>query len=143
MPRFQYQGLQTEAFILLLHKLGFQLPADVGKVFPRIPHFWSADHVYSVAAKLGPIDTTKLPFSLEELERMAEEKTSSAELTPVLSRSPLPAKLELAGPPSPDFDAMEEMYLLEVRQLPSNHSPFLIQLFNRQQTLFFLINPLY
>ena len=33
--RFQYQGLQTEAFILLLHKLGFQLPADVGKVFPR------------------------------------------------------------------------------------------------------------
>ena len=34
--RFQYQGLQTEAFILLLHKLGFQLPADVGKVFPRL-----------------------------------------------------------------------------------------------------------
>ena len=34
--RFQYQGLQTEAFILLLHKRGFQLPADVGKVFPRL-----------------------------------------------------------------------------------------------------------
>ena len=32
MLRFQYQGLQTEAFILMLHKLGFQLPADVGKV---------------------------------------------------------------------------------------------------------------
>ena len=80
--RFQYQGLQTEAFILLLHKLGFQLPADVGKVFPRfgllrflsppspvvvarIPHFWSADHIYSVAVKLGPVDTKKLKFSLE------------------------------------------------------------------------------
>lgn len=111
--RFQYQGLQTEAFILLLHKLGFQLPADVGKLFPRIPHFWSADHVYSVATKLGPIDTAKLAFSLEELERMAEEKTTSAESTPPLSRSPIPAKPELAEPPSPDFDSMEEMYLLE------------------------------
>ena len=33
--RIQYLGLQTEAFILLLHKLGFHLPADVGKVYPR------------------------------------------------------------------------------------------------------------
>ena len=84
--RFQYQGLQTEAFILLLHKLGFQLPADVGKVFPRfgllrflsppslllprIPHFWSADHIYSVAVKLGPVDTKKLKFSLEVMMTM-------------------------------------------------------------------------
>ena len=36
----QEMGLQSEAFILLLHKLGFHLPADVGKCFPRIPHFW-------------------------------------------------------------------------------------------------------
>merc|ERR1719427_1321325 len=80
--RFQYQGLQTEAFILLLHKLGFQLPADVGKVFPRIPHFWSADHIYSVAVKLGPIDTKKLRFSLEELERI------SAAASPSLNEEP-------------------------------------------------------
>ena len=32
------QGLQTEAFILLLHKLGFLLPADVGKVRPPHTH---------------------------------------------------------------------------------------------------------
>ena len=83
--RFQYQGLQTEAFILLLHKLGFQLPADVGKVFPRLDflgkqgfcrhhHCCSpllvADHIYSVAVKPGPVDTRKLKFSLEELERI-------------------------------------------------------------------------
>ena len=99
--RFQYQGLQTEAFILLLHKLGFQLPADVGKVFPRfgllrqtrflsppslllprIPHFWSADHIYSVAVKLGPVDTTKLKFSLEELERI------TAAASPCLTEEP-------------------------------------------------------
>ena len=41
--RFQYQGLQTEAFILLLHKLGFQLPADVGKVFPRLDFLGKQD----------------------------------------------------------------------------------------------------
>ena len=61
------------------------------------------------------------PPSLEELERMAEEKTTSAESTPPLSRSPIPAKPELAEPPSPDFDSMEEMYLLEVGWRPSNH----------------------
>ncbi len=31
----QEAGLQTETFILLLHKLGFHLAADVGKCFPR------------------------------------------------------------------------------------------------------------
>jgi len=70
--RFQYQGLQSEAFILLLHKLGFHLPADVGKIYPRIPHFWSADHIYSVATKLGPIPEGTLKFSLEELERITD-----------------------------------------------------------------------
>merc|ERR1712088_792473 len=66
--RTQYLGLQTEAFILLLHKLGFHLPADLGKVYPRIPHFWSADHIYTVAAKIGTIDKDTLKFSLEDLE---------------------------------------------------------------------------
>merc|ERR1719397_2240968 len=56
----QYLGLQTEAFILLLHKLGFHLPADLGKVYPRIPHFWSADHIFTVALKIGPIDRENL-----------------------------------------------------------------------------------
>jgi len=109
--RFQYQGLQTEAFILLLHKLGFQLPADVGKVFPRIPHFWSADHIYSVAVKLGPVDTKKLKFSLEELERI------TAAASPSLTE---PEAMPLRRPSTEknlseceDFDNMEEMYLLE------------------------------
>ena len=51
----QEAGLQTEAFILLLHKLGFHLAADVGKCFPRVPHFWSADHVLTLALKLGDL----------------------------------------------------------------------------------------
>ena len=51
----QESGLHTETFILLLHTLGFHLAADVGKVFPRIPHFWSADHILALAQKLGKI----------------------------------------------------------------------------------------
>jgi len=115
--RFQYQGLQTEAFILLLHKLGFQLPADVGKVFPRIPHFWSADHIYSVAVKLGPIDTKKLRFSLEELERI------SAAASPSLTEEPaMPVRrpsTEKNLSECEDFDNMEEMYLLEDATRPT------------------------
>jgi timeless protein len=42
-------------FVLLLHKLGFHLPADVGKVFPRIPHFWTAEVLYATAQKLGTV----------------------------------------------------------------------------------------
>lgn len=49
--------------MLLLHKLGFHLPCDVGKLFPRIPHFWSADVLLSVAGKLGPLPAKeKLKF---------------------------------------------------------------------------------
>ena len=73
--RTQYLGLQTEAFILLLHKLGFHLPADVGKVFPRIPHFWSADHIYSIAQKIGPINKENLKFSPEELDKISKRNS--------------------------------------------------------------------
>ena len=45
-------GLQTEHFILLLHKLGFHLATDVGKCFPRIPDHWPADHLYHLALKV-------------------------------------------------------------------------------------------
>jgi len=71
--RDQEQGLQTEAFILLLHKLGFHLPADLGKLFPRIPFFWSSDHMFSLAAKLGPIQFNRLNFTIEELEADKEK----------------------------------------------------------------------
>lgn len=47
------------------------MPVDTGKVFVRIPEFWSADVLYTVAEKLGPIDkcsfvesTTLFPFCL-------------------------------------------------------------------------------
>ncbi|XP_065343763.1 protein timeless isoform X3 [Cloeon dipterum] len=54
-------------FVLLLHKLGFHLPGDVGKVFPRIPHFWTAEVLYATALKLGAINTCALKFDPQEL----------------------------------------------------------------------------
>lgn len=46
-------------FLQLLHKLGFHMPVDSGKVFIRIPHFWTADFLYDVAGKISPIDKCK------------------------------------------------------------------------------------
>lgn len=51
--------LSYEPFILLLHQLGFHLPVDAGTLFVRVPEFWTADFLFSVAEKLGPIDKGK------------------------------------------------------------------------------------
>lgn len=53
----QHNIMQYQPFVLLLHKLGFHIASDVTKVYPRIPHFWTTDMLYSVAQKLGPTDT--------------------------------------------------------------------------------------
>ena len=74
-------------FILLLHKLGFHLPADVGKVFPRIPHFWSADHIYSIALKIGPIDKENMKFTQEEMEKISKKNSEEAALKKVGDKS--------------------------------------------------------
>lgn len=52
--------LLYQPFVLLLHKLGFHLPADAGKLFVRIPDFWTADILYSTAQKLGPVNKCEL-----------------------------------------------------------------------------------
>lgn len=60
----QTNVLLCQPFILLLHKLGFHLPADAGKLFVRIPEFWTADIMFSVAEKLGPIDKCLFHFRI-------------------------------------------------------------------------------
>lgn len=52
----QSNHLGLQQFIVLLHKLGFYLPVDTGKIFVRVPNFWNAEYVFSVAQQLGPID---------------------------------------------------------------------------------------
>jgi timeless protein len=100
----QESGLQTETFMLLLHKLGFHLANDVGKCFPRIPHFWSADHLFQLALKLGPVkkedlnvDTKLLEIYLpgnEETKEMIpsplEASTKQSESDPLVAMDTLP-----------------------------------------------------
>lgn len=56
----QSKILVYQPFLLLLHKLGFHLPADANKLFVRIPEFWSAEVLFSVAERLGPISKREL-----------------------------------------------------------------------------------
>lgn len=60
----QARVMQYQPFILLLHKLGLHLPADAGKAFARIPHFWPPEKLYSTAKKLGPLNPRKITFHI-------------------------------------------------------------------------------
>jgi hypothetical protein len=69
--------LMSPPYLLLLHKLGFHLPGDVGKLFPRIPHYWTSDVLLSVAGKLGPLPSNeKLKFDPCEVIQLMEETVS-------------------------------------------------------------------
>ncbi|XP_053960229.1 protein timeless isoform X1 [Anastrepha ludens] len=57
-----------QPFVLLLHKLGFQLPADAGSIFARIPDFWTAEMIFSLARKLGPLDKLLIKFDMSQFE---------------------------------------------------------------------------
>nr|UQF78881.1 timeless [Gampsocleis gratiosa] len=61
--------LLYQPFILLLHKLGFHLPVDSGKLFVRIPNFWTPDVMFSIAQQLGPIDKSSLKFDAKTGEQ--------------------------------------------------------------------------
>ncbi|KAM3964699.1 timeless isoform 2-T2 [Aphomia sociella] len=65
-------------FLQLLLKLGFHMPVDSGKVFIRIPHFWTADVLYDVASRISPIHDSKLNFSLNDImDRSQREQQNS------------------------------------------------------------------
>lgn len=63
-------------FLELLNKLGFHMPVDSGKVFIRIPHFWTTDFLYDVAEKISPIDKCKLKFSISDIRGKYTNKDS-------------------------------------------------------------------
>ncbi|XP_052747292.1 protein timeless [Bicyclus anynana] len=64
-------------FLQLLHRLGLHMPVDTGKVFIRIPHFWTPDFLYEVAAKISPVDTSTLKFSLNDISQSSILNNSS------------------------------------------------------------------
>ncbi|XP_050361503.1 protein timeless [Nymphalis io] len=72
IPLVPWNGQQASIckdlkFLLLLHKLGFHMPVDTGKVFISIPNFWTPDFLYEMAGKISPIDVSKLKFSLSDI----------------------------------------------------------------------------
>ncbi|XP_050510976.1 protein timeless isoform X1 [Diabrotica virgifera virgifera] len=75
--------LKHQPFILLLHKLGFYLPADTGKIFVRIPNFWTPDYVFRIAQLLGPINKDKLKFDVDLLKGI--ENCNAFEIKPHVS----------------------------------------------------------
>ncbi|XP_065357029.1 protein timeless isoform X2 [Calliphora vicina] len=57
-----------QPFVLLLHKLGFQLPADAGSVFARIPDFWTPEIMFNLAKKLGPLEKLFIKFDVHQFD---------------------------------------------------------------------------
>lgn len=70
--------MQSQVFLLLLHKLGVHLPADAGKVFARIPSNWSPKTLYSKALTLGPIKEDWLKFNLFTIDYFQEGSSQEA-----------------------------------------------------------------
>ncbi|EDS28654.1 timeless protein [Culex quinquefasciatus] len=80
----QFNVLSYQPFVLLLHKLGFHLPADARKMFVRIPAFWTADILYNIALKLGPLEKSIIKFDLKHLNKaLSMEKQTKSEPFPV------------------------------------------------------------
>lgn len=73
VPLIPWTADQEEVFNIakfrqLLGELGFHLPSDTGKIYPRIPHFWCADVLFMIAKKLGPINSKEIKC-LEPLKK--------------------------------------------------------------------------
>ncbi|EFA04644.2 timeless [Tribolium castaneum] len=75
--------LKYQSFVLLLHKLGFYLPIDTGKIFVTIPNFWNAEHVFSMAQQLGPIDPAKLNFDVAIFKGRNRRELFKREITDI------------------------------------------------------------
>ncbi|XP_076038952.1 timeless [Oratosquilla oratoria] len=83
----QEVAINSPTFRQLLGHLGFHLPSDTGKIFPRIPNFWSSDVVFLVANRLGKINSSSLKCSLERMSEMLQQMRSMS-LTTALPKEP-------------------------------------------------------
>ncbi|XP_063701363.1 protein timeless isoform X2 [Culicoides brevitarsis] len=73
----QHLSLVYQPFVLLLHKLGFHLPDDTNKIWACIPNFWTADILFQVADKLGPIDESAIKFNMGRFSQMSKANLES------------------------------------------------------------------
>ncbi len=73
-------ALRSELFLIFLHRIGLLPPAPT--LYPRVPHEWSANALYSVALVLGPVDQQKVDL---DLARVSEVDLSFLDTSPPLS----------------------------------------------------------
>lgn len=73
----QQLSLVYQPFVLLLHKLGFHLPDDSNKLWACIPNFWTAEILFQVADKLGPIDESSIKFKLSHFNQISNVNQES------------------------------------------------------------------
>lgn len=68
----QEEAFSSPTFRQLLGELGFHLPSDTGKLFPRIPHFWCPEVLFMVARRLGDITDSVLRVPLEQMQTLMQ-----------------------------------------------------------------------
>ncbi|XP_063887933.1 protein timeless-like isoform X5 [Scylla paramamosain] len=68
----QEEAFSSPTFRQLLAELGFHLPSDTGKLYPRIPHFWCPEVLYMVAKRLGDITDSVLRVPLEQMQLLMQ-----------------------------------------------------------------------
>lgn len=68
----QEEAFSSPTFRQLLAELGFHLPSDTGKLYPRIPHFWCPEVLYMVAKRLGDITDSVLRVPLERMQLLMQ-----------------------------------------------------------------------
>ncbi|BFF96130.1 protein timeless [Drosophila madeirensis] len=83
IPVVQWNNEQSatmlyQPFVLLLHKLGIQLPVDAGSIFARIPDYWSPEKMYELAKKLGAVNKHALKFDATEMEAAAAASAAAS-----------------------------------------------------------------
>ncbi|XP_070496942.1 protein timeless isoform X3 [Chironomus tepperi] len=92
----QHKILVYQPFVLLLHKLGFHLPADANKLFVRIPEFWTSDILYTIAEKLGPIPKNSLKFDIARIRKSSEQENKMTNSMIIDEMSTLPSQIDKA-----------------------------------------------
>jgi timeless protein len=82
--------LRSKPFVSLLHHVGLSPYFRGSFLYPRIPHTWSADILYSVALFFGPVDQQRIDFDLSRVRKIKllipvtiTELQSKGECTPV------------------------------------------------------------
>ncbi|XP_013396878.1 protein timeless [Lingula anatina] len=79
--------LQDKAFRCLLLSLGIYLPEEGWQLYPRIPHFWNAENLFSKAKSLGTIPKGILKFHPDDIQSGKSDQLSSVESEPSMSTS--------------------------------------------------------